>query len=360
MTRARNHWVLLTFALRADPIDLQVGKRVVIIQFEFRPMNSWDCAGGYIKLFSNPAFDPAALGGSDPYSIMFGPDRCDGKQKVHLIFNLRNAHTGALVEHHLVDPPEPPTDVFTHFYRLELDLNEQRYELQVDRNVVRSGSLLDPQAFNPPLQAAKEIPDPADRQPESWVTQTMIPDTDAVKPADWDEAAPEFVEDPKAVKPAGWDEKAPEYIKDPNAIKPEDWDEVEDGPWMQPSIPNPVCAEVGCGKWLPPRIRNPAFKGKWVRPLKPNPAYQGAWKPRLIPNPAYVENAEPLKEIKPLTAIGIEWWTVTANMAIDNIVIVSFLPALEKQKHRSLLPQGPQQARTRCIRQRDFSSQSDR
>jgi hypothetical protein len=96
----------------------------------------------------------------------------------------------------------------------------------------RNGSLAT--EFAPPLQPPKEIADPDDRQPDSWVTQEKIPDPNAVKPSDWDETVAEFIDDPEALRPEDWDESASEYIKDPTAVKPEDWNDEEDGEWMHP------------------------------------------------------------------------------------------------------------------------------
>lgn len=90
-----------------------------------------------------------------------------------------------------------------------------------------------------------------------------------------------------------------------------------------------------------PQVRNPAYRGKWVAPVIANPAYGvarlertlgmltvpfryiGAWKPRRIPNPDYFDNPRPSLDIKPFTAIGVDWWCVQADSAIDNIVLVS-------------------------------------
>jgi len=53
-----------------------------------------------------------------------------------------------------------------------------------------------------------------------------------------------------------------EMIPDTNAIKPEDWDESMDGSWEPPLINNPKCQDAtGCGPWVAPLIDNPNFKG---------------------------------------------------------------------------------------------------
>ena len=301
-----------------QPIDVNEGKHFVL-QYEFRPTNMWECAGGYMKLFSDADFDPAKFGEHDKYSIMFGPDRCGADGKVHFIIQRKDPKTGELVEHHLVDPPVPPADMTTHLYQLVINLESQTFDIFIDMVNQRNGSLAS--SLEPPLEPPKEINDPDDVQPDEWVTQEQIPDPNAVKPSDWDESQPEFVEDPKAERPENWNEAAEEYINDPEAQRPSDWDDEEDGAWMQPRIPNPACASAGCGPWIRPRIRNPLFQGPWRRPLVANPVFKGLWKPRRIPNPDWYANTRPTADIAPLTAIGFDLWTVVAGISIDNIVI---------------------------------------
>jgi calnexin len=45
--------------------------------------------------------------------------------------------------------------------------------------------------------------------------------------------------------------------------------------WEAPTLPNPVCAAVGCGEWKRPKMVNPAYKGTWNAPLIKNPLYIG-------------------------------------------------------------------------------------
>ena len=56
-----------------------------------------------------------------------------------------------------------------------------------------------------------------------WGLVPRISDSDAVKPDDWDEDAPQKIPDPDAEKPDGWLDDGPEYIPDPDADMPEDW-----------------------------------------------------------------------------------------------------------------------------------------
>jgi calnexin len=87
---------------------------------------------------------------------------------------------------------------------------------------VRKGSLHDD--FDPAVNPPKEIADPEDYKPESWVDIEDIDDPVATKPDDWDEEAPLMITDTQAAKPADWLEDEPEVIPDPEAEKPEEWD----------------------------------------------------------------------------------------------------------------------------------------
>ena len=131
----------------------------------------------------------------------------------------------------------------------------------------------------------------------------MIPDMDAVKPADW------------------LDNEEPE-IEDEEAVIPEDWDVDEDGDWEAPMVPNPACQDVsGCGEWERPEKANPDYKGKWYPPMIDNPAYKGEWKAKQIPNPKFFEDSAPLKSIGNIGAVGVEIWTMSGGLVFDNILI---------------------------------------
>ncbi|CAL9067584.1 unnamed protein product [Musa banksii] len=67
--------------------------------------------------------------------------------------------------------------------------------------------------------------------------------------------------------------------------------------------------------------RNAEYKGKWHAPLIDNPNYKGIWKPQVIDNPDYFELDKP--DFEPVTAIGIEIWTMQDGILFDNILIVS-------------------------------------
>lgn len=48
--------------------------------------------------------------------------------------------------------------------------------------------------------------------------------------------------------------------------------------------------------------------------------FQGVWKPRKIPNPAYFEDLHPFR-MTPFSAVGLELWSMTADIFFDNFFI---------------------------------------
>lgn len=146
---------------------------------------------------------------------MFGPDRCGSTQKVHFIFRHRNPLTGEIEEKHLKNPPAPKLSKTSALYTLIVRPEDQSYEIQINEESVKKGSLLED--FTPAVNPSKEIDDPEDVKPEDWVENPKISDPKAEKPADWDEDAPQTIEDPDAVQPEDWLEDEPATIPDPDA-----------------------------------------------------------------------------------------------------------------------------------------------
>ena len=153
------------------------------------------------------------------------------------------------------------------------------YEVQVDGVKKEGGKLEDDWAFLKP----KQIDDPTDKKPATWIDEAEMADPADKKPEDW--------------------ESEPEEIVDPEAAKPEDWDEEDDGEWEAPTI------------------KNPKFKGEWKAKQIPNPEYKGPWAANRIPNPEYVEDKELYLTPKPLAALGFDLWQVKAGTVFDNIII---------------------------------------
>ncbi|EPY84492.1 hypothetical protein CB1_000472012 [Camelus ferus] len=126
----------------------------------------------------------------------------------------------------------------THLYTLIIRLNAT-YEVKIDNQQVASWGLEDDRDFLPPR----------------W-----IKDPYACKARKWDERLQ--IEDPEDKKPevreclAGKTGKT-EYIPDPDAKKPDDWNEAMDGEWEGLLIPNLKYQ----GQWKPRIIDNPNYWG---------------------------------------------------------------------------------------------------
>lgn len=299
----------------AEPIDPSKG---FAVQFEARQENGLECGGAYLKYLNADSYDAEQLDGDTPYVLMFGPDKCGGTNKVHVIFKHKSPLDGEVEEKHLKNPPRMPTDEKVHLYSLVVKA-DNTYVVSIDGKEERSGSLFED--FEPPFNPPTEIDDPEDKKPEDWVDEAKIPDPKAKKPDDWDEDAPATIPDEDAVKPEDWLDDEPKEIEDDEAVIPEDWDVEEDGDWEAPMIPNPKCADVsGCGEWTRPEKPNPAYKGKWYAPLIDNPAYKGEWKPKQIPNPKYYKDETPLSNVGKIGGVGVEVWTMSKGLVLDNIV----------------------------------------
>lgn len=320
---AAHHAISAKFDKPIDPTN-----KTLVVQYEVKLQSGLECGGAYIKLLKdNAALHAEEFSNASPYVIMFGPDKCGAVNKVHFIFKHKNSKTGEYEEKHLKTPPMARLSKHSALYTL-IVRPDQTFEIQMDGNQVKSGSLLED--FNPPVNPPKEITDPNDTKPADWVEDAKIPDPDATKPDDWNEDAPYEIIDEQATMPDDWAENEPEFVPDPAAVKPEDWDDEEDGDWIAPTIANPKCVELsGCGPWKKPTVPNPEYKGKWRAPLIDNPAYKGVWEPRKISNPDYYEDMTP-SNFEPMGAIGIELWTMNNNILFDNIYIGHSVEEAEK------------------------------
>ncbi|KAL4792538.1 Calreticulin family-domain-containing protein [Aspergillus venezuelensis] len=320
---AAHHAISSKFPKKIDNKD-----NTLVVQYEVKPQNSLVCGGAYMKLLQdNKKLGSDEFSNTTPYVIMFGPDKCGATNKVHFIFRHKNPKTGEYEEKHLKAPPAARTSKLSSLYTL-IVRPDQTFQILIDGDAVKNGTLHDD--FNPPVNPDKEIDDPKDSKPDTWVDEAKIADPEATKPEDWDEDAPFEIVDESAEKPDDWLEDEPNSVPDPEAEKPEDWDDEEDGDWIPPTVPNPKCSEVsGCGLWSPPLIKNPAYKGKWTAPLIDNPAYKGPWAPRKIANPAYFEDKTP-SNFEPIGGIGFEIWTMQNDILFDNIYIGHSVEDAEK------------------------------
>ena len=195
---------------------------------------------------------------------------------------------------------------------------DNSFEILIDGESSKKGSLLED--FEPSVNPPKEIDDPTDSKPSTWVDIPEIDDPSDKKPDDWDESQPAQIENAEATMPSDWLVDEPAKVADPSASKPGDWSDEDDGDWAAPIIDNPKCADVGCGPWKRPLIPNPLYKGKF-RPKKiPNPEYKGPWKARQIPNPNFFEDKFPAK-MQSIGGIGIELLTNSGGISFDNLFI---------------------------------------
>ena len=248
-------------------------EKTFVISFTYQHKDHHkNCDGGYIKLMGNVE-DPKKINDEATYQIMFGPDRCDGRNKVQLI--LGNYPLEIEWAHEVAFPQDP----VTHAYTLAI-FPDDTYKVFVDKKLKKKGSLK---------------PDFPKMLEKIW-----IPNPDDKKPADWVDAA--YIDDPEDEKPEDWDER--KYIKMPgNPSPPWNWDEEKDGKWEVPEIPN---------------IK---YRGKWKPKQIPNPAYKGEWKPTHIRN----EKFDPTKPVhifgEPLRFICIDVFQMRKGGRFDNIVI---------------------------------------
>ncbi|KAG0039901.1 hypothetical protein BGZ83_002690, partial [Gryganskiella cystojenkinii] len=293
--------------------------KTLVVQYEVKAQRGLECGGAYMKLLteSPEGIKFKEFSNDTPYTIMFGPDKCGGTNKVHFIFRHKNPITGVYEEKHLQSAPLAKLGPLTNLYTLIVK-PDQTYEIKINNEVASSGSLLE--NFQPAVNPPKEIDDPKDFKPANWVEEAKIADPKASKPADWDEDAPARIVDESATIPSDWLEDEQAEIPDPEAVKPEDWDEEEDGDWIAATIPNPKCENNGCGPWTKPYISNPAYKGKWSAPFIDNPAYKGIWAPRKIANPDFFEDKHP-SNFERIGAVGFEIWTMQKDILFDNIYI---------------------------------------
>ncbi|CAG8482451.1 10008_t:CDS:2, partial [Cetraspora pellucida] len=303
-------------ALLEKPLDNK--DKTLVIQYEAKFQDGLECGGAYLKLLTESEKGIQAVEFSDktPYTIMFGPDKCGGTNKIHFIFRHKNPITGTYEEKHLKSAPAATISKLSTLYGLIVRPNNT-FEIRVNHETVKSGNLLED--FTPDVNPPKEIDDPNDKKPNDWVDDPKIPDPGML--SFLDEDAPYEIPDEDAKKPEGWLDNEPLNIPDPEAKKPDDWDDEEDGDWIPPTVSNPKCEEApGCGEWKRPNKRNPNYKGKWHPPEIDNPKYKGPWAPRKIQNPEFFEDLTPSK-FERIAAIGFELWTMQGNILFDNIYI---------------------------------------
>ncbi|XP_076441188.1 calreticulin-like [Babylonia areolata] len=240
--------------------------KTLVIQFSVKKEHKIECGGMYIKLFSSQ-LNQTDLNSETPYLIMFGPDICDVKRKLHIIFKYKGMNLECKKDILCRN------DNFTHLYTL-IVRPERTYEVLIDNKLQEVGDLENDWDFLLP----RKIPQK--------------------KPADWDDRPK--IDDPHHKKPLDWDQ--PKEIPDPYATIPPDWDfETQ-------------------GKWKPPMIPNPDYLGEWKQKKIDNPNFKGLWLPKEADNPDYKPDKN-LYAFPDIGAIGIDVWQVKAGTIFDNILI---------------------------------------
>ncbi|CUM64445.1 uncharacterized protein PRCAT00002049001 [Priceomyces carsonii] len=306
----------------------------LVLQYEVKLQDGLSCGGTYIKLLDY-GFDEKPFSSETPYQVMFGPDKCGSFNKIHLILRTEDDADSPL-EHHLTTSPMSNTGRLSTLYTLILK-KDQTFEIRINGEVAKAGSLLSYRLFDPPLQPPKEIPDPLDIKPEDWDQPRYIPDPSVEKPKNYlEKHVLKKIPDPNAEKPSEWDESEPEYVEDPLAVRPEEWDDEEDGEWIPPKIINPKCSTTGCGEWKAPLVPNPKYEGLWQPPLIANPEYKGEWTPIMIPNPDY-EIKEPTN-FNLIGGLGFELWIMNSDVLFDNIYLGHSIKEAECIGNKTFIP----------------------
>jgi len=272
----------------ANPFDNKGGD--LVLQYTVKHEQNLDCGGAYIKLLpGGSSFDASAFSGDSPYGLMFGPDICGSTKRTHVIANYPEGKSGEENNLLINKDVRTETDGLSHLYTLIIKADNS-FEVLIDNKSERSGDLSD--AFD--FLAPKNIKDPAQSKPASWVDEKMIPDPTDKKPANYDDIPPE--------------------IPDPTASRPDDWDDAEDGEYEVPMIDNPDFS----GTWRPKMIENADYKGEWTHPEIPNPDFKDDLNLHARCSPA-------------CTHVGLELWQVTSGTSFDDILVTDSIK--EAQVH---------------------------
>merc|ERR1712093_115236 len=243
----------------------------LIIQYQAKYEKDVECGGGYLKM--GPKVDDlTAFGDPTVYNIMFGPDKCGYNKRTHLIFQYKGKNV--LKKTDLSYKQE--NEGTSHLYRMILK-SDNTVKVDVDQEEIYSGNLKDDWEILKP----KQIADPDDKKPDSWVDEAMMDDPEDKKPDDW---------------------VTEKRIVDGDAKKPDDWDDEEDGDWE------------------PPMKDNPDFKGEWMVKRISDPEYKGVWTAKDIDNPEY-EDDENVYLYEETGFIGFDLWQVKGGTIFDNVMI---------------------------------------
>jgi len=245
--------------------------KTLVVQYQAKYEKDVECGGGYLKM--GPAMDDlTAFGDPSVYNIMFGPDKCGYTKRTHLIFQYKNKNV--LKKTDL--PYKQEGEGVSHLYRLVVK-PDNTVLVEIDQEKVYEGNLKEDWE----LLAPKEIPDPDDKKPETWVDEAMIDDPEDKKPEDW---------------------VTEKQMVDSSAKQPDDWDTEEDG------------------EWEAPMIDNPDYKGDWHVKRISNPAYVGVWEAKKIANPEYADDDQ-VYQYPEFGFIGWDLWQVKGGTIFDNVIV---------------------------------------
>ena len=99
---------------------IAVKDSTLVVQYEIKASEGVSCDGAYIKLLQKEAVaDLKKFDNTARYTIMFGPDKCGGNDKVHFILQHQNPVSKEWEEKHANDMPVSHLgDRKTHLYTL--------------------------------------------------------------------------------------------------------------------------------------------------------------------------------------------------------------------------------------------------
>ena len=105
----------------------------LVVQYTLRHHQDPECGGSYIKLMPS-GFDQTNFDSTTPFVLMFGPDVCEGNQKLHILLPYKGQH------HSLSQQFSFPNDTLTHQLTLVIhpDFN---IEYMLDNEPVFTGNL---------------------------------------------------------------------------------------------------------------------------------------------------------------------------------------------------------------------------
>lgn len=155
-SKAAQHAISAQFAEVVDAKAAALEGKPLVIQYEVKLQTGLSCGGAYMKLLTESAEGIQAKEFSDktPYTIMFGPDKCGGTNKVHFIFRHKNPISGEIEEKHLQYPPYAKISKVSTLYTL-IVRPDNTFDVLINNDSKKNGTLLD--SFEPAVNSEKEI-----------------------------------------------------------------------------------------------------------------------------------------------------------------------------------------------------------